>query len=249
MNGVALQDPATLLPSIEEMIVSVRGEQVVLDADLASLYRMKTKALLQAVKRNRHRFPQDFVFQLTSEECMKLTLHFRLTGRRGGRRYRPHAFTEQGAAMLASVIHNPVATQVAISILRTFARLRATEEPPVLEDRTTQRAFSAIRDAFVLQKGDGAYTTRAACTYFVQAGGDGPIKIGSTNNLVVRLRTLCAMSPVPLKLLRIVPSDVEEACHVRFGAFRLHGEWFAPSIVILEFIREHAITPGRSRES
>jgi hypothetical protein len=171
-------DTPTPLPPIERMIVLIRGEQVMLDADLALLYRAKTRALLQAVKRNQHRFPDDFVFQLTSDECMELAPRVRLGGHHGGRRYRPHAFTEQGAAMLASVLHNPVATQAAITILRAFARVRTADERASCEDRIDRRAFTAIRDAFLLQKGDETYTTRAPCTYFLQAGGNGPIKIG-----------------------------------------------------------------------
>jgi hypothetical protein len=234
-----------LFPRIEQMIVLIRGVQVILDAHLALLYRVKTKALLQAVKRNRLRFPDDFVFHLTRDECTELAPRFRLDGHYGGRRYRPHAFTEHGAAMLASVLHSRIATQAAIAILRAFAHLRPLEEHESSEDRTNRKTFAAIRDAFLLQRDDGAYTTREPGTYFLQAGGDGPIKIGSTKNLVVRVRSLCAMSPVPLKLLGIVPRDVEEACHAQLGAFRLHGEWFAPSPAVLDFIRENATTPAR----
>jgi hypothetical protein len=243
-DSVRRKEAPTSLPRIEQMIVPIRGQQVMLDADLALLYRVKTRALLQAVKRNRLRFPDDFVFQLTRAECTELAPRVELSGR-GGRRYRPHAFTEPGAAMLASALHSRVATQAAIAILRAFARLHPPVDHASPEDRADRRAFVAIRDAFLLQKGDGAYTTRERCTYFLQAGGDGPIKIGSTKNLVVRLRTLCAISPVPLKLLGIVPRDVEEACHAQLGAFRLHGEWFAPSPAVLDFIRQNATTSAR----
>ena len=93
-----------------------------------------------------------------------------------------------------------------------------------------------------MQEGDGSYTTATPWTYFVQAGSDGPIKIGSTKNLAVRLRSLATMSPVPLTLLGIVPANVEETCHVRFGAFRLHGEWFAPAPELIAFITKNAVT-------
>jgi hypothetical protein len=245
VDTVRQKEAPVSLPRIEEMIVSIRGQQVMLDADLAVLYQVETKALLQAVKRNRLRFPDDFVFPLTSDECRELAPRFRLEGHCGGRRYRPHAFTEHGAAMLASVLHSRVATEAAIAILRAFAHFHPPGDDTSPEDRADRRVFVAIRDAFLLQRGDGAYTTREPCTYFLQAGVDGPIKIGSTKNLVVRLRTLCAISPVPLKLLGIIPRDVEEACHVQLGAYRLHGEWFSPSPAVLDFIREASMIPAR----
>ena len=225
------------------MIYVVRGDQVMLDADLASLYQVETKALLQAVKRNPRRFPNDFVFQLTPDECDQLNLDLGSRGVHGGRRYRPYAFTEQGAGMIASVLRNSVAARVAISILRAFGRLRKDDDPEPSEDPGSRKTFAAIRDAFLLQWGDEEHTTPVPCTYFVQVGDDGPIKIGSTRNLAVRLRTLCAMFPMPLKLLGIMYGDVEERCHARFSAFRIRGEWFAPSPVVLDFIRNNAVIP------
>lgn len=98
-----------------------------LDADLAMLYGVLTKALVQAVKRNRSRFPSDFMFQLTSEESSALRSQFvtsNLKQGRGGRRYAPYAFTEQGVAMLSSVLRSSRAIQVNIEIMRTFVCLR-----------------------------------------------------------------------------------------------------------------------------
>lgn len=97
-----------------------------LDADLAALYGVPTKALVQAVKRNRARFPGDFMFQLTAEEAARLRSQT-VTSKpgRGGRRTRPYAFTEQGVAMLSSVLRSERAVAVNVEIMRAFVRLRA----------------------------------------------------------------------------------------------------------------------------
>lgn len=94
-----------------------------LDADLARLYGVETKVVLQAVKRNPERFPEDFSFQIDNQEFENLRSHF-VTSNRGGRRYLPYAFTEQGVAMLSSVLRSPRAIQVNIEIMRAFVRLR-----------------------------------------------------------------------------------------------------------------------------
>jgi len=94
-----------------------------LDADLAELYGVETKALNRAFMRNRERFPEDFVFQLTENEFEDLRCQFG-TSRWGGRRYFPYAFTEQGVAMLSGVLHSKRAIQVNVEIMRTFVRLR-----------------------------------------------------------------------------------------------------------------------------
>jgi len=147
--------------------------------------------------------------------------------------------------MLASVLRGRTAARVTIEILRAFARLRENEEVPSPPDAWRVRGiFAAIRDAMLLLPGDQEYTTDESYTYFLQAGDGGPIKIGSTRNLLVRLRSLTMMSPVPLKLLGIMKGGkVEEFCHARLAAFRVHGEWFVQSEVVLDFIREHAMRP------
>jgi ORF6N domain-containing protein len=93
------------------------------DADLAALYGVETRALVQAVKRNAERFPQDFMFQLTDKEAEHLRSQF-VTSSWGGRRYNPYAFTEHGVAMLSSVLRSKRAVEVNITIVRTFVRLR-----------------------------------------------------------------------------------------------------------------------------
>jgi hypothetical protein len=102
----------------------IRGEKVLLDSDLAALYGVETKALTRAVRRNRHRFPADFMFQLSKDEFADLKRHFGTSSQWGGRRYAPYAFTEHGVAMLSSVLNSQRAVQVNIQIVRTFVRLR-----------------------------------------------------------------------------------------------------------------------------
>ncbi len=108
---------------IERAILLIRGQKVILDSDLAGLYGVPTKVLSRAVKRNLDRFPNDFMFQLTVKEYENLRFHFG-TSSWGGRRYRPRAFTEQGVAMLSSVLHSRQAVRVNIEIMRAFVRLR-----------------------------------------------------------------------------------------------------------------------------
>jgi hypothetical protein len=109
---------------IARSIVILRGRKVLLDADLAVLYDVRTKALVQAIKRNPDRFPADFTFQLTAEEFARLRSQSVTSKSRGGRRYLPHAFTEQGVAMLSSVLRSPRAIAVNIEIMRVFVKLR-----------------------------------------------------------------------------------------------------------------------------
>ncbi len=111
---------------IESAIMVLRGHRIMLDAHLASLYQVSVKALNQAVKRNIERFPADFMFQLTSEEAelqRSQTVTMK-SGRGKHRKYLPYAFTEQGVAMLSSVLRSPRAVQVNIEIMRAFVRLR-----------------------------------------------------------------------------------------------------------------------------
>lgn len=117
----------TTFPSerIERSILLLRGHKILLDVHLAALYGVTTKRLNEQVKRNRSRFPADFMFQLTTEETASLRSQSATSNRvRGGRRYRPYAFTEQGVAMLSTVLNSERAIQVNIAIMRTFVRLR-----------------------------------------------------------------------------------------------------------------------------
>lgn len=111
--------------SIADAILTIRTQRVLLDEDLASLYDVETRALVQAVKRNATRFPADFMFQLSSAEFARLRSQSVISNGRGGRRHRPYVFTEQGVAMLSSVLHSRRAVRVNIEIMRTFVRLRS----------------------------------------------------------------------------------------------------------------------------
>src|SRR6266550_196669 len=166
----------TLTVQVERCIYLIRGEKVMLDYDLAVLYSVPTKSLNLAVKRNTERFPNDFMFRLTqaeaeglrfqigtsNENAAKQTSGLRFQtetskSRRGGRRYLPYAFTEQGVAMLSSVLRSARAVQVNIAIMRTFVRLREMltsnealrrkiEEMEKRYDTRFQIVFAAIKD-------------------------------------------------------------------------------------------------------
>jgi hypothetical protein len=111
------------LQTIQKKIYEIRGQKVMLDFDLAALYEVQTKVLKQSVKRNLDRFPSDFMFELTIAEFNNLRSQF-VTSSYGGIRYMPFAFTEQGVAMLSSVLKSPKAIQVNILIVRTFVLIR-----------------------------------------------------------------------------------------------------------------------------
>ncbi|MBI1873032.1 MAG: ORF6N domain-containing protein [Acidobacteria bacterium] len=155
--------PRQLVPAevIERKIYLVRGHRVMLDRDLAKLYRVAARSLNQAIKRNAARFPDDFLFQLTWPETRGLLRSQIVILERGHHaKYRPYAFTEQGVAMLSSVLRSRRAIQVNIAIMRTFVRLRrmlATHEELArrlgeLErtcdkhDKQFRAVFDAIRD-------------------------------------------------------------------------------------------------------
>lgn len=113
---------------IGSFVYIIRGKQVMIDSDLAMLYQVETKNLNKAASRNVDRFPEDFRFKLTKEEYDGLRFQFGTSNGeqsgRGGRRYYPYAYTEQGISMLASVLHSKIAVQVSISIMRTFVEMR-----------------------------------------------------------------------------------------------------------------------------
>jgi len=122
---MAKQMGVLLVEEIQPRILLIRDQKVILDADLAILYGVTTKRLNEQVKRNLDRFPDDFMFQLTSEEAegMRSQNATSKTGR-GGRRYQPYAFTEHGAMMAASVLNTPRAAEVSVYVVRAFIRLR-----------------------------------------------------------------------------------------------------------------------------
>lgn len=147
-----------LAQRIAHAILRLRGHNVMLDTDLAVLYRVEVKALNQAAKRNRRRFPSDFMFQLSTQEMESLRSQF-VTAKigRGGRRTAPYAFTEHGIAMLSSVLTSPRAVHVNIEIMRAFVRLhrmlasnadlaRKLEDLETRYDAQFKVVFRAIRE-------------------------------------------------------------------------------------------------------
>lgn len=116
------------LEVIKSKIYEIRGQRVMLDRDLAQMYGVETKVLNQAVRRNLDRFPEDFMFMLTSSECKVLEISLRsqfVTSKMGGNRYATLAFTEQGVAMLSTVLRSKTAIQINISIMRAFVTMRS----------------------------------------------------------------------------------------------------------------------------
>lgn len=147
---------------IEKSIYLIRGQKVMLDSDLAALYEVTTKVLNQAVRRNRERFPQDFMFQLNRLEADELNRSQFVTGSQKHRnpRFRPYAFTEQGVAMLSSVLRSDRAALVNIAIMRAFVTLRQmlasnaelAQKLETLEkkyDRQFRVVFNAIRQLMI----------------------------------------------------------------------------------------------------
>ena len=136
-----MKQDAKIIPSqrIAQAISVIRGHKVMLGQDLASLYGVTVGALTQAVKRNANRFPKDFVFQLTAEEFTNLKSQIVISSW-GGSRSRPYAFTEQGVAMLSSVLNSERAVKVNIAIMRAFVKLRETLET----NRELARKFSEL---------------------------------------------------------------------------------------------------------
>jgi hypothetical protein len=126
---------------IERRIYLIRGHKVMIDVDLSELYGVPTRDLNQRVQRNRRRFPEDFMFQLTKEEADVLRSQFVISKRgHGGRRYLPYVFTEPGVAMLSSVLNSEHAIEVNITIMRAFIRLRQMLE----SNEELNRKFAAV---------------------------------------------------------------------------------------------------------
>jgi hypothetical protein len=153
--------------TVEKAIHLVRGQRVMLDSDLARIYRVPAKRLNEQLRRNRARFPSDFAFQLTREEFTNLRSQIATsslrsqsaTSKHGGRRYRPWVFTEHGAIMLASVLNSDIAIDASVRVVRAFVRLREIisanaelaakfaqlEQRPNGHDKAIGQLFAAIR--------------------------------------------------------------------------------------------------------
>jgi hypothetical protein len=115
---------STVSTLIENKIYIIRGQKVMLDSDIAVLYEVTTKRLNEQVKRNKDRFPIDFMFRLSREEFENLKSHFATSNGYGGRRHLPYVFTEHGAVMLASVLKSPRAIEASIFVVRAFIKFR-----------------------------------------------------------------------------------------------------------------------------
>lgn len=153
------------IEEIQKQIYTVRNVQVMLDEDLAALYGVETKVLNQAVKRNKERFPPEFMFQLTKEDMENLRSQF-VTSSWGGRRYLPYAFTEQGVAMLSAVLKSETAVKVSIQIMNAFVamrrfllshaqifqRLDSLELKQIETDQKLDRVLNAIEQKTVIPK-------------------------------------------------------------------------------------------------
>lgn len=124
ISSIVVSEHDIKTENIESLIHIIRGKQVMIDHDIAMLYGVETRVLNQAVKRNSERFPEDFMFQLNKEECSK-SQNVILNSKRGGNiKYLPYAFTENGIAMLSSVLRSPSAIAININIMRAFSSLR-----------------------------------------------------------------------------------------------------------------------------
>jgi len=158
------------LQKIQQRIYEVRSQKVMLDFDLAELYETETKRLKEAVRRNIDRFPPDFIFELTRDEFESLRTQF-ATSKRGGTRYMPFAFTEQGVAMLASILNSPTAIEVNIQIVRAFVFMRKyalTHQELTLKlnelenryDKQFKDVYEAIAFLFQKDKADSSQKQR-----------------------------------------------------------------------------------------
>jgi hypothetical protein len=158
---------------VKRRIYIIRGTRVMLDEDLARLYGVTTKVLIQAVKRNRERFPSDFMYHILDKEVMALRSQFVTSKKagRGGRRNNPYAFTEQGVAMLSSILHSEEAIQVNILIIREFVKMRELasaeedlwakiDEMEKKYDKQFQVVFKAIKLLLDKPKDDPGYNPR-----------------------------------------------------------------------------------------
>ncbi len=134
------------LEKIQNLIYEIRGHKVMLDSDLAKLYEIKTSNLNKAVKRNIARFPKDFMFQLTKEEFDNLIFQSGISKpNRGGRRFMPYVFTEQGVAMLSSVLQTERAISINIQIMRTFVQIKQF----ALENKDLSKRITELEHYFM----------------------------------------------------------------------------------------------------
>jgi hypothetical protein len=153
-----MNEPELVSPDIHPLIHTIRKQRVILDSDLAKLYGVQTFRFNEAVKRNRARFPEDFLFQLSRDEADALTSQSAMSkATRGGRRTLPYAFTEHGALQAANILNSPRAVAMSVYVIRAFVRMReeiaansTLEKRMAIIEKTLLSHDSALRD--VIQK-------------------------------------------------------------------------------------------------
>ncbi len=163
MSKLTRRPPAPAAEHIAHSILALRGHKILLDTELARLYGVPTKRLNEQVRRNRERFPEDFMFQVNAEEFEALRSQFATSNAapgRGGRRYRPYAFTEHGALMAANVLNSARAIEVSVYVVRAFMRLRETLAAHKDLAKTLQQ-LEKKTEALTLQHDTLAANTRA----------------------------------------------------------------------------------------
>jgi hypothetical protein len=194
---------------VRQRILLIRDQRIMLDSDLAALYGVPTKVLVQSVKRNLTRFPEDFMFRLTMQETAALRSH-RVTSKnrrgRGGRRYPPYAFTEQGVAMLSGVLRSHRAIEVNIAIMRTFVQIRrmlASDEAFLREIKALEKKYDAqfkvVFDAIrwltapsVVQRPAIGFRPRPASD-----GGEGSAKVARARRRPAQRRAMSRRNTAP----------------------------------------------------
>jgi phage regulator Rha-like protein len=163
VSKLTRRPPVPAPEDIAHSIVALRGHKILLDTELARLYGVPTKRLNEQVRRNRERFPEDFMFQVNAEEFEALRSQFATSNAapgRGGRRYRPYAFTEHGALMAANVLNSARAIEVSVYVVRAFMRLRETLAAHKDLAKTLQQ-LEKKTEALTLQHDTLAANTRA----------------------------------------------------------------------------------------
>ena len=133
---------------ISDMIYEIRGIQVILDSDLARLFNIETGNLNKSMKRNKERFPKEFCFMLTKEEYSLVLFQIGIAKKSGGRTNLPYAYTEQGVAMISSLLHNEIAIKMSIEIINAFVKMRHF----IMENNTVYKSISNINNTLIEQR-------------------------------------------------------------------------------------------------
>jgi hypothetical protein len=182
---------------IQNKIHTIRNHRVMLDYDLAELYRVETKNLNLSVKRNIRRFPSDFMFQLSTEEWNSLRLQIE-TSKKGGRRYLPYAFTEQGVAMLSGLLNSDIAIEMNIAIMRTFIALRQLiiQSPVVKKAAELQKEIKEIK----------AYIEKVFADYN-EINEDTRLQMELINQSLAELHTDKKLTSKPRKIIGFITEE------------------------------------------